>query len=118
MQSIDAFGQSVESLLVKYGKNIIDQQFLLKCLADQAIDIYAAACVLSRCSRSIKQGLESVEHEKLLAKAWCTEAAERCVINNKKIHDAHYKTIYPQYTQISKNICGAQGVANNNPLNV
>lgn len=103
---------------MKHGKNIIDQQFILKCLADNAIDIYAMACVLSRCSRTIKSGLESAEHEKLLTKAWCTEAAERCINNNKKIHDARYKTIYPQYTQISKNICSAQGVANSNPLNI
>lgn len=108
----------METLLVKYGKNIIDQQFILKCLADSAIDIYAMACVLSRCSRSIKLGLDSVEHEKLLTKAWCTEAHERCVINTKKIHDSRYTTIYPLYTQISKNICSAQGVANNNPLGV
>lgn len=117
-QSIDTFGQTVEDLLVKYGKKIIDQQFILKCLADSAIDIYAMSCVLSRCTRSIKLGLESVEHEKLMTKAWCTEAAERCTNNNKKIHDAQYTTIYPQYTQISKNICNAQGVANSNPLNV
>lgn len=76
------------------------------------------ACVLSRCSRSIKTGLESAEHEKLMAKAWCTEAAERCLNNNKKIHDSQYGTIYPLYTQISKNICNAEGVANTNPLNV
>lgn len=118
IQSIDTFGQTVESLLVKHGKNIIDQQFILKCLADSAIDIYAMACVLSRCSRTIKSGLESAEHEKLLTKAWCTEAAERCTNNNKKIHDARYTTIYPQYTAISKNICSAQGVANSNPLNI
>lgn len=117
-QSIDAYGQTVEGLLVKYGKNIIDQQFILKCLADSAIDIYAMACVLSRCSRSIKLGLGTIEHEKLLTKAWCTEAAERCIINNKKIHDPRYQTIYPQYTQISKNICDTQGVANSNPLNI
>lgn len=105
-------------LLVKYGKNIIDQQFLLKCVADSAIDIYAMACVLSRCSRSIKLGLESAEHEKLMVQAWCIEAAERCRINNKKIHDPQYKTIYPLYTQISKSICNAEGVANSNPLNI
>lgn len=118
MQSIENFSDTVEVLLLKYGKKIIDQQFLLKCLADQAIDIYAMACVLSRCSQSIEKGLESIEHEKLLVRAWCTEAAERCSINNKKILDTRYKTIYPQYTQISKNICAAQGVANNNPLNI
>lgn len=118
MQSIDNFGQTVEALLVKHGKNIIDQQFVLSRLADCAIDIYAMACVLSRCSRSIKLNLDSVEHERLMTQAWCIEAAERCTNNNKKINDSRYLSVYPKYTQISKNICSAQGVANSNPLNV
>lgn len=117
-QSIDEFGQTVEALLVKHGKGIIEQQFVLNRLADCAIDIYAMACVLSRCSRSIQLKLESVEHERLMTHAWCIEAAERCLNNNRKIHDSRYLSAYTKYSQISKNICSAQGVANSNPLNV
>lgn len=50
--------------------------------------------------------------------AWCIEAAERCVNNNKQIHDPRYLSAYTKYTAISKNICTAQGVANSNPLNI
>lgn len=117
-QSIDIFGQTVEALLVKHGKNIIDQQFVLSRLADCAIDIYAMACVLSRCTRSIQSNLPSVEHERAMTHAWCIEAAERCLNNNKKINEASYNKIYPKYTQISKSICEAGGVANSNPLNI
>lgn len=105
-------------MLVKHGKNIIEQQFVLSRLADCAIDIYAMACVLSRCTRSIKLNLSSVEHERLMTHAWCIEAAERCLNNNKKINDASYNNIYPKYKQISEAICSAQGVANSNPLNI
>lgn len=117
-QSIDAFGETVENLLSKHGKNIIEKQFVLSRLADCAIDIYGMACVLSRATRSKKLNLESAEHELLIAQAWCIEAAERCNINGKKINDASYQNIYPKYTQIAKNICAAQGVANSNPINV
>lgn len=117
-QSIDAYGQTVEQLLVKYGKNIIDQQFLLNRLADCAIDIYVMTCVLSRATRSLKIGLESAEHEALMAKAWCIEAAERCRVNNKKLQNPDYLAVYPQFKQIAGNICKAQGVASINPINV
>lgn len=117
-QSIDAFGKSVEHLLSKYRKNIVHEQFLLNRLADSAIDIYVMTCVLSRATRSIKLGLPSAEHEQLMAKAWCIEAAERCRINDRKLHNSDYLKIYPQFQQISKNICEAQGVASINPINV
>lgn len=116
-QSIETFGQTVEALLVKHGKNIIDEQFVLNRLADCAIDIYAMSCILSRCTRSIKLNLPSVEHERAMTETWCIEAAERCLNNNKKI-TTPYNKIYPKYSQISKTICGAQGVANSNPLNI
>lgn len=117
-QSIDNFGQTVEDLLIKHGKGIIDQQFVLNRLADCAIDIYAMVCVLSRCTRSIESKLDSVDHERLMTHAWCIEATERCLNNNKKIHDSRYLSAYTKYTEISKNICAAQGVANSNPLNI
>lgn len=117
-QAINNFGETVEALLVKHGKNIVEQQFVLNRLADQAIDIYAMVCVLSRCSRSIKQGYSSVDHERLITQAWCIEAADRCLVNNKKIHNTLFTNVYPKHSQISKNICSAQGVANSTPLNI
>lgn len=117
-QSIDLFGQVVEELLIKYGKNIIDQQFVLSRLADCSIDIYAMTCVLSRASRSIKLNLDSADHERLLAQTWCIEGLERVQTNVKRIQNPEYSKISPLFRQISKNICAAQGVASINPLNV
>ena len=42
-QSIILCGEAVESLLIKYGKKIIDEQFLLNRLANAAIDTYTMA---------------------------------------------------------------------------
>ncbi|CAG2122676.1 unnamed protein product, partial [Medioppia subpectinata] len=41
-KSIQNFGASVEHLLIKYNKNIINEQMLQRRLADAAIDIYAS----------------------------------------------------------------------------
>lgn len=105
-------------MLIKHGKNIINEQYLLKPIADSAIDIYAMSCVLSRATRTAKLGLASADHELLMAKTWCIEAAERCRMNERKLHNAEFTAIYPNYKQISKNICAAQGVASINPINV
>lgn len=105
-------------LLIKHGKDIISQQFVLNRLADCAIDIYAMTCALSRCSRSIQLQLDSVDHERTMAQVWCVEAADRCMSNNRKIRDNRFNSVYSKYSEISKNLCTAQGVANSNPLNV
>ncbi len=39
-------------------------------MANSAIDIYAMACVLSRCSRSLNAGVESARHEELMTKVY------------------------------------------------
>merc|ERR1711922_63609 len=44
-KGVDAFGAAVEAVLIKHGKNIINEQFLLNRLANATIDIYASSCV-------------------------------------------------------------------------
>lgn len=73
MQSIDTFGQTIESVLIKYGKSIVNEQFVLNRLANATFDIYTSAVVLSRASTSLNEGLPSAQHEKLLAEAWTYE---------------------------------------------
>ena len=94
--SVNLFGTTTEKLLIKHGmsqretksysawvalgtisatffiagKDIIHQQFLLNRMANSAIDIYAMACVLSRCSRSLNAGVESARHEELMTKVY------------------------------------------------
>uniref|UniRef100_A0AAZ3QLT1 Very long-chain specific acyl-CoA dehydrogenase, mitochondrial n=1 Tax=Oncorhynchus tshawytscha TaxID=74940 RepID=A0AAZ3QLT1_ONCTS len=50
------------------------EQFVLKRVADSAIDLYAMVVVLSRASRSLSQGHASAQHEKILCETWCIEA--------------------------------------------
>lgn len=73
-QNVNLFGSTVESLLYRYGKTIVDEQLILKRVADVLINLYAMTAVLSRTSRSISIGLRNHDHEVLLANTFCSEA--------------------------------------------
>uniref|UniRef100_A0A672L4U0 Acyl-CoA dehydrogenase family member 9, mitochondrial-like n=1 Tax=Sinocyclocheilus grahami TaxID=75366 RepID=A0A672L4U0_SINGR len=64
-QNAAHFGSTVESLLYRYGKTIVDEQLALKKVADVLINLYAMTAVLSRTSRSISIGLRNHDHEKI-----------------------------------------------------
>lgn len=70
---MDAYGQAVESVLMKYGKGIVNEQFVLNRLANAAIDIYTSTVVLSRATRSINEKIPSSNQEKLMTQVWCYE---------------------------------------------
>lgn len=73
-QNVSLFGSTVESLLYRYGKTIVDEQLILKRVADVLINMYAMTAVLSRVSRSISIGLRNHDHEVLLANTFCNDA--------------------------------------------
>ncbi|KAM3620695.1 uncharacterized protein V6R79_000703 [Siganus canaliculatus] len=73
-QNVNLFGSTVESLLYRYGKTIVDEQLVLKRVADVLINLYAMTAVLSRASRSISIGLRNHDHEVLLANTFCSDA--------------------------------------------
>merc|ERR1711923_51380 len=59
-KNVEMFGVSVEKLLIKHGKHIINEQFLLNRLAQSAIDIYISTCMISRCTQSLNNNLTSM----------------------------------------------------------
>ncbi len=67
-ESVEMFGSAIEKLLIKHGKHIIHEQFLLNRIANASIDIYAMVCVLSRCTVSLNEGAASARHEELIAR--------------------------------------------------
>ncbi|XP_061640593.1 complex I assembly factor ACAD9, mitochondrial isoform X3 [Phyllopteryx taeniolatus] len=87
-QNVHLFGSTVESLLYRYGKTIVDEQLILKKVADVLINLYAMTAVLSRSSRSIRLGLRNHDHEVLLTNTFC--------------NDAYFKNNY-WMTQLQKN---------------
>uniref|UniRef100_A0A8C6YFQ6 Complex I assembly factor ACAD9, mitochondrial n=1 Tax=Naja naja TaxID=35670 RepID=A0A8C6YFQ6_NAJNA len=72
-QNVFEFGNTVENLLMRFGKTIVDEQMVLKKVANVVINLYAMTAVLSRATRSMCIGLNNHDHEVLLANIFCTE---------------------------------------------
>lgn len=68
---------TVEIVLQRYGKEIIEQQMVLSNLADMVIQTYAMACVLGRASRSYCIGLPNADKEVDLALCFCHDARKK-----------------------------------------
>uniref|UniRef100_A0A8D8Q2D2 Very long-chain specific acyl-CoA dehydrogenase, mitochondrial n=1 Tax=Cacopsylla melanoneura TaxID=428564 RepID=A0A8D8Q2D2_9HEMI len=117
-KSVVLFGEAVESLLLKYGKGVVEEQFLLNRLAAAAFDTYTMAVVLSRATRSLNKGLPSASHEQLLAQVWCYEASERVVENLAALNSGKKLDSYSKLGDIAKNMCTSGGFVQTNPLNL
>ncbi|XP_043460883.1 very long-chain specific acyl-CoA dehydrogenase, mitochondrial isoform X1 [Leptopilina heterotoma] len=116
-KSIESFGQTIESSLIKYGKGIVDEQFILNRIAQAAIDTYTMSVVLSRASMSARKNLPSAQHEILMTQTWCTEASSRVAYNLKIINSGKHLDVFNKLGKISKNVCEKGGIAHTNPLN-
>lgn len=83
-QGVQRFGQAVEGVLRKYGKNVIGQQLISKRLADAATEIFVGMCVLSRVSSIIaRQGEEGAQEELRIARIY-THFARSAVLGHLK----------------------------------
>lgn len=101
IKAIEQFGAVIEELLIKHGKKIIDEQFVLKRVADSAIDLYGMVVVLSRASRSLSQGSSSAQHEKILCETWCMEAHERIMHDIKSLRSSESRRLFKNLRAIS-----------------
>ena len=132
-KAVDAFGQSVEKVLIKHGKNIINEQFILNRLANATIDIYANTCVLSRyvqhfassfyfsyfilrCTKSINEGLESAHQEELMTKVWCRQSYDRIMDNLNELKNPETLENYKTMAKISEAVCSKNAPVQGNPL--
>ncbi|CEG44834.1 acyl-dehydrogenase family member mitochondrial [Plasmopara halstedii] len=66
-----AFGDAVEFLLRKHGKQIVNEQMQLERIADSAIALFAMTATISRSTASLNAGIESAKHEKKLTTLYC-----------------------------------------------
>ncbi|XP_074657519.1 very long-chain specific acyl-CoA dehydrogenase, mitochondrial-like [Tubulanus polymorphus] len=113
---VEDFGSSVENLLIKYNKKIVEQQFLLNRLADAAIDIYAMVAVISRSSRSLTQNQTTAQHEANIANVFCDEARIRVKSNLGILTSGMYKRNFEKLALISKDVVENGGVVQQHPL--
>merc|ERR1719435_639220 len=115
-KAVDQYGGAVEKLLIKHGKHIVNEQFLLKRLADSTIDIYASTCVLSRCTKSLNEGLDSARTEEQMTKVYCSEAYDRICKNLDMIKNPVALDNFKTMADISKAVCEANAPVQGNPL--
>merc|ERR1712112_360175 len=118
VKAVDAFGTSIEKVLIKHGKNIINEQFILNRLANATIDIYANTCVLSRCTKSLNDGVASAHHEETMAKVWCAESYDRIMHNLNQLKSPETLSNYKSMAKISEGVCSKVGQVQGNPLGV
>uniref|UniRef100_A0A3B4VGA5 Very long-chain specific acyl-CoA dehydrogenase, mitochondrial n=1 Tax=Seriola dumerili TaxID=41447 RepID=A0A3B4VGA5_SERDU len=95
---------------------VSDEQFVLKRVADCAIDLYAMVVVLSRASRSLSQGHASAQHEKMLCESWCMEAYERVTRDIKTLHSSDSRRLFKNLRSISTAMVENGGVVSPHPL--
>lgn len=88
--SIDRFGTMIEQILMKYGKTIRDEQFLVHRIGEITIDLYSMAASLSRCTHSFQNQYQTAVHESNLVRIWCEEAYDRINNNIKLIQSSAF----------------------------
>ncbi|XP_076621534.1 acyl-CoA dehydrogenase very long chain isoform X2 [Colletes latitarsis] len=115
-KSVEAFGESIESTLIKYERGIVDEQFVLNRIAQVAFDAYTMAVVLSRATVSANKNLPTAEHEILMAQAWCTEAFDRVNLNLSAVSSSKQLNVFNKLSKISRNMCDVGGCVQKNPL--
>uniref|UniRef100_A0A8C9SLZ1 Very long-chain specific acyl-CoA dehydrogenase, mitochondrial n=1 Tax=Scleropages formosus TaxID=113540 RepID=A0A8C9SLZ1_SCLFO len=95
---------------------VADEHFVLKRVADCAIDLYAMTVVLSRASRSLSLALPSSQHEKVLCETWCLEAHERILRDLKALGSSNSRGLLSNVRDISAAVLRHGGVASMHPL--
>ncbi|KAM9037944.1 very long-chain specific acyl-CoA dehydrogenase, mitochondrial isoform X3 [Sarcophilus harrisii] len=113
---VDLLSEVVEHLLLKFGTEIIHQQFHLQRIADTAIDIYSMGVVLSRATHSLNHNLPSAMHEKLLCETWCYTAFERVRWNLKAVKASSWNNYYKNMRSISNEVVKNGGVVYSRPM--
>ncbi|KAL0993757.1 hypothetical protein UPYG_G00113280 [Umbra pygmaea] len=116
VKAIEHFGVTIEDMLIKHGKNILHEQFVLKRVADSAIDLYAMIVVLSRASQSLSQGHVSAQHEKILCETWCVEANDRIMKNVRDLKSSSSTQTFKNMKAISAAMVENGGTVASHPL--
>ncbi|XP_065575702.1 very long-chain specific acyl-CoA dehydrogenase, mitochondrial-like [Artemia franciscana] len=117
-RAIEGFGASVEGLLAKYGKNILEKQFLLNRVANAAIDLYASGVVLSRASFALANNIPSAEHEAMLARVWVNEACDRTQLNLNALRSTVQQENFQLMSKIANEMCENGGLVQVHPLGI
>lgn len=114
---IKEFGKTVENLLIKHKKGIIDRQYELVRVADAAIDIYSMIATLSRCTHSCQKNTSSAAHERDVANYFCSIASRRAMQNLKEAAGGNEKNI-ELISSIAATVCKNGGLPQQHPTDI
>ncbi|KAM4800061.1 complex I assembly factor ACAD9, mitochondrial [Urocitellus parryii] len=103
-ENVYYFGRTVENLLLRFGKTIVEEQLVLKRVANVLINLYGMVAVLSRASRSIRIGLRNHDHEILLANMFCTEAYVQNLFSLSQLDKDAPENLDEQIKKVSRDI--------------
>ncbi len=78
------FAAEAETALLRYGKKIVENEFVVKRLADISIDLFAIACVLARASKE-KDEKKDIVPSSQLARAFVRKARRRIAENIRRM---------------------------------
>ena len=115
-KSIDRFGSTIEQILLKYGKTIRDEQFLVHRIGDIIIDIFSMAASLSRCTQSLKNQVPTAIHESNLVRIWCEEAYDRINNNINLIQSPAFKARTKLMTELAQELVDKESTVPIHPL--
>uniref|UniRef100_A0A8R1DFH5 Uncharacterized protein n=1 Tax=Caenorhabditis japonica TaxID=281687 RepID=A0A8R1DFH5_CAEJA len=118
-KQIGLFGQTVQGLLMKHKKGIIDRQYELIRVANAAISIHSSIAVLSRASYAIKNKSASADFERKIASFYVDGAMRNA---NKNLveasNEAENAKLVATIDSLSRQICGNGGLPLQHPIDL
>uniref|UniRef100_A0AC35TGH4 Very long-chain specific acyl-CoA dehydrogenase, mitochondrial n=1 Tax=Rhabditophanes sp. KR3021 TaxID=114890 RepID=A0AC35TGH4_9BILA len=114
---IAEFGKTVEGLILKHKKGVIERQYEQIRVADAAIDIYSMVCALSRCTYSLNKKAAGSENEVKIVKLFVDQATKR-VFDNLKIAASPNGKEIDSITELAKDICANGGLIQQHPIDL
>ncbi len=105
---LTSFSVEVENTIIKYGKNIIGNEYPQKRLANMAIELYAQLCVLARTSTVLADPDLSDEDKQYvlnLTRITCIDSRQTFMRNKKRL-GGFYDSVVPK---VSEETCKREG---------
>ncbi|XP_014445264.1 acyl-CoA dehydrogenase family member 9, mitochondrial [Tupaia chinensis] len=115
-ENVYYFGRTIETLLLRFGKTLVEEQLLLKRVADILINLYGMTAVLSRASRSVRVGLRNHDHEVLLANIFCREAYFQNLFNLSQLDKYAPENLDEQSKKVAQQVLEKRAYVCAHPL--
>ena len=115
-KSVNRFGSTIEQILIKHGKTIREEQFIVYRIGDIVIDIFTMAATLSRCTKSFKNQIPTAVHESNLVRIWCEEAYDRINHNMNLIQSSEFLAKSKSMAELAREMVEKESTVPIHPL--